>query len=331
MTAGVGKLLTVSVAAYNVEKYLDEALRSCVVANMDALEVIIVDDGSEDKTSEVAREFVNRYPGTFVLIKKENGGYGSTFNASLKVARGKYFRYLDGDDWFDAGELEAYLAILSRNDSDVVYSPYVRVYESDGSSELIRDLRVDGEGVYYLSDLKIHRPLAACSLAYRTLYLREISFHMTEQCFYTDLEFCYIPFAFANSIYVSDCPLYRYRIGRNGQSISVEGIRSHYKDILKVRMRMLSEFFPDGGIHPDIVPVSYIRDSMVKEIIATYSYLLLVGSDASKQDALKFNRQLKGFSGLYRESSIASKKVRLLRLSRFSLFGWLSSRELRKK
>ena len=83
------KLLSVSIAAYNVEGYLKKALESLAVPEvLDRLEVIIVNDGSKDGTLSVAKEYVERYPNTFRLIDKENGGYGSTVNASLSVAQG---------------------------------------------------------------------------------------------------------------------------------------------------------------------------------------------------------------------------------------------------
>ena len=71
------KILTVSIAAYNVSKYLDEALEPFTNSMYkDELEVLIVDDGSKDDTAEIAKRYEERYPNTFKLVKKENGGWG---------------------------------------------------------------------------------------------------------------------------------------------------------------------------------------------------------------------------------------------------------------
>ena len=63
------KILTVSVAAYNVSAYIRKNLDSCIVPEiMDDLEVIVVDDGSKDNTAQIVQEYVDRYPNTFRLI-----------------------------------------------------------------------------------------------------------------------------------------------------------------------------------------------------------------------------------------------------------------------
>ena len=103
------KVLTISIAAYNVEKYLDNTLNSLICNKMDKLEVIIQNDGSKDSTCEVAKKYVEKYPNVFILNDKKNGGYGSTINASLKMAKGKYFKQLDGDDWFDTSNLDSFI------------------------------------------------------------------------------------------------------------------------------------------------------------------------------------------------------------------------------
>lgn len=90
------KLLTISIAAYNVEKYLEKALTSmvCSPTAMEKLEVIIEDDGSTDGTLSIAKKYEKLYPDVYRAIYKENGGYGSTINNSIVLAQGKYFKQL---------------------------------------------------------------------------------------------------------------------------------------------------------------------------------------------------------------------------------------------
>ena len=111
------KMLTVSVAAYNVASFLRETLESCVIPEvLDDLEVIVVNDGSTDETARIAEEYQKRYPLTFRLINKENGGYGTTVNRSIEEAKGKYFKLLDGDDRFNQKGLRQLVEFLRQTD-----------------------------------------------------------------------------------------------------------------------------------------------------------------------------------------------------------------------
>lgn len=102
----INKILTISIAAYNVEKYIGKTLDSLINDDvMDKIEVLIENDGSTDNTAGIANEYVKNYPNTFKLINKQNGGYGSTINRSIKEAQGKYFKQLDGDDFLDTENL----------------------------------------------------------------------------------------------------------------------------------------------------------------------------------------------------------------------------------
>ena len=96
------KILTISIAAYNVSETIDECLSHFVnCKRLDDLEILIINDGSTDDTTEKVKKYTDKYPNSFILINKENGGWGSTLNKGMEVATGKYFRQLDGDDYYD--------------------------------------------------------------------------------------------------------------------------------------------------------------------------------------------------------------------------------------
>ncbi len=322
------KLLSVSIAAYNVEKFLADCLDSCCVNASEKLEVIIVNDGSSDSTLEIARAYERRNPQMFKVIDKQNGGYGSTVNASLSAATGRYFRYLDGDDWFDAIGLERYVDLLAECDGDAVYTPYLRVYEDGSPSELRDDLAHVDEGSYRMADLQDAPHIAACALAYRTQMLRDSGFAMTERCFYTDVEYACLPFMHVKTLHVSKIPLYRYRIGREGQSVSLAGIERHYRDIIRVCRRLLRE------ICGDCRPCSlYLTRCLISECATVYSFLTRIPPTAErKADLMAFDAMLREFESVYEATAERSKRARLLRVSRFLAYAplcRLSARGLR--
>ena len=115
----MSKILTVSVAAYNVEKYLDQTLASLNDARfLNDIEVLVVDDGSMDGTADIALKYQAMAPDSFKYIAKENGGHGSTINKGLELAHGKYFRVLDGDDWVVRNGFAEYIYRLKQSDAD---------------------------------------------------------------------------------------------------------------------------------------------------------------------------------------------------------------------
>ena len=99
------KLISFVIPCYNSESYMEHAINSILVAKED-IELIIVNDGSKDKTLKIAREYEKKYPKVVKVIDKENGGHGSGVNAGLASATGKYFKVVDSDDWVDEKSLK---------------------------------------------------------------------------------------------------------------------------------------------------------------------------------------------------------------------------------
>ena len=124
-------LLTIVIPAYNAEKTIVRALDSVVnCCSLCRVEVIIVNDGSTDKTQRICRKYIeaNKSEGTlFKLINQNNAGHGSAINYAIKHAKGKYLRVLDADDYFDRCHYKGYLQFLMKNDSDLLCSDYEHV------------------------------------------------------------------------------------------------------------------------------------------------------------------------------------------------------------
>lgn len=214
------KVLTISVAAYNVEDYLDEALDSCVISEfMDELEVIVVNDGSKDNSVDIARKYTQLYPNTFKLIDKDNGGYGTTVNASLSVATGDFFRLLDGDDWFVKDGLVQVISTLKKCKSDVVVLPYYKGETLD-KLEKTEYAECHSQKQCKVSDLRNKYLLPNTAIIYRTSVIKESGLQLPSHMLYTDQLYCTIPFSAAETVEFYNIPLYCYRLNRDEQSVS---------------------------------------------------------------------------------------------------------------
>ena len=126
----MNKILTIVVPTYNVEKYLSRCLDSLLYDEKTnkKLEIIVVNDGSKDNSLKIANEYKEKYPDSVLVIDKENGGHGSTINAGLKIATGKYFRVIDSDDWVNIDEFPSYINDLEKLNSDIVLTNFSREY-----------------------------------------------------------------------------------------------------------------------------------------------------------------------------------------------------------
>ena len=91
------KLLTVTVPCYNSAEYMEKCIESLRVGG-ERVEIIIVNDGSKDRTGEIADDYAEKYPNIVRVVHQENGGHGEGINQGLSWASGKYFKVVDSDD-----------------------------------------------------------------------------------------------------------------------------------------------------------------------------------------------------------------------------------------
>ena len=130
------KLLTVIVPAYNMEAYIENNLDSlCQEDVLEELEVILVDDGSTDRTGKLADIYQSKYPNTIKAIHKQNGGHGSGINAGVKHASGLYLKVVDADDWVDQKGVRNLIDYLRIADSDVVITGFYWAYDDGSGNE----------------------------------------------------------------------------------------------------------------------------------------------------------------------------------------------------
>ena len=229
----MGKVLSLIVPVYNMEKYLRECLDSVILPERaDSFEVITINDGSTDRSLSILKEYESNYPEIFKVIDKENGGYGSCFNAGKEVACGKYLKMLDSDDFFNLSVFSDYLDILASCDYDVIVNDCIK-YDNQTHQEIgpykestipagpITDLKIPlMEGIFIHQFAFKKGLLSDCVCPGKTLY--------------TDNIISAVGVYNANSIYYTKLPLYFYRINRVGQSVDTNVFKVKYLDYLKV-------------------------------------------------------------------------------------------------
>lgn len=219
------KLLTIVVPVYNTEKYLPHCLTSLVVPQyMEQLEVLVVIDGSPDNSAKIAKEYQVKYPQTFVVIEKENGGHGSAINKGLELAHGKYFRVLDSDDWFDENNFESFLDSLTIETEELIMTHIIREYVSENRSVLWRDKKIEFKYNARYTDLTIldYLPFDFFAMArctYKTSRLKEYNLFLLEHRSFEEAFLHIFPLLFIESFVFYDKVIYHYFLGRPNQSV----------------------------------------------------------------------------------------------------------------
>ena len=281
------KILTVSVAAYNVEQYLPKLLDSILGSeNKEDVEVLVINDGSRDKTAEIAKGYMQQYPEIVRLIDKPNGGHGSTINKGIEEASGKYFRALDGDDWLSTPSLDLILKRLHSEDADIILSDYVNCYE--GGSEKTDSFEELEDGKEYSFDDLASRIkwMRYHTVIYRTQILKEHNIKLDEHCFYVDSEFMLLPIPYVEKIRYYKIPLYCYRLGLEGQSVSPMSRIRHTGDSFKVANRLL-EFYHELPKEMSQQKRKYITDGIAAHMLWHYKTLLMYRTSSFMKEAIK--------------------------------------------
>ncbi len=292
------KLLTIVIPTYNMQDYLHRCLDSLVHKDeqlMSQLEVLVINDGSKDNSSAIAHEYEAKYPNTFRVIDKENGNYGSCINRGLKEAAGKYVKILDADDWFDTDEFAGYLKELQHIVADMILTNH-QVVNEDGNliekytyaiepNRLFSFHEYTYPGVYF----------AMHSITYMTEMLRRIGYHQTEGISYTDTEWVFYPqHAVKTCIYIP-FDVYRYVVGREGQTMDSKVILksvSHYDKLLRAMVDFANHLSPE-----DKALYTYQRiEAQIAHLSMGVYRTCLVLQDAKTYDAeliMKFDEFMK--------------------------------------
>ena len=325
------KLLTVSIAAYNMEKYIRQALDSLLSCrHAQSIEIFVIDDGGTDHTLEIAKEYAWKHPGTVIPVHKENGGYGSTINYSIEHATGKYFKQLDGDDWFCADKLDDFICLLGNVDDDMVFSQTIE-YHEDSGEETVRDVCGNMKtGSHLFEDSSFEGIVSMHSASIKTELLQRMDRKITEHCFYTDVELVCYPLVSANTFYVYHEPVYTYRLGREGQSMSIEGIRKHYKEHEKVFWELVDIYktIPESETAKKILMKMRLR----KETAAHFKYCCLLESlEAGQTELVSFAKLVKrNAPDILASAKDYSKFVFLMVMSNYMAYPILAHIQLRK-
>lgn len=221
------KILTISVAAYNLEKLIEDNIKSFITSDVNELiEVIVTDDGSKDGTADIVKKYVELFPNTIKLIRQKNQGAGSTVNSGIKNATGKYFKMIDGDDWVNTESLNKLVKFLSTTNVDMIITNYETYDQSKNRVIETKKFNIPKNTEMKFEDVCANLDLDMHNVTYKTEILKNNKI-VLDNGFYTDVEYLILPLPFVKNVLYLDLDIYVYRIAREGQSVSLPSMQNH--------------------------------------------------------------------------------------------------------
>ena len=293
-----------------MEKYLRRCLDSLIIdeEGMKQLEVLVINDGSKDSSSQIAHEYQDKYPDTYRVIDKENGNYGSCINRGLKEATGKYVKVLDSDDTYDNHSLVEYLQTLNTIDVDIIVTN-VSICNKDGkiTNKWRKDYPVRKIiGIDNMSDLWIH------NTTYSRRVFDGLNYHQTEGISYTDEEFVYFPLRNALNFYYLPVDLYCYYLGRDGQTMNIDVWKRNFTQEIIVSKNLL-QYWKDN-YNKCWPSKNAMENKLVAHINHFFHRVLLEFSMSDNEEVVKFDKLLLEMTpDIYKktgETAIADPRLR---------------------
>lgn len=195
--------LSVIVPVYKAEEYLNECVDSILAQTMGDLEIILVNDGSPDKSGEIMAAYAAQYPDKIRTITLDNGGQGRARNHGIDIARGEYLSFIDSDDYIAPDMYERLFAAIEKNNADIAVCDMEKRFP-DGRCEYVNSA---------LSDNPLAAAGSSCDKIFRRSLVGDIRY--PTGLWYED-------FAFSAKLLMKSCktvfvkaPLYIYRCGQS--------------------------------------------------------------------------------------------------------------------
>lgn len=259
-------LVTVAIAAYNVENFLVDGMNSVFNQTYDNIEIILVDDGSTDNTPKMCDEIAEK-DSRVRVFHKENGGLGSARNVGIDNAKGEFLYFFDVDDTIEPNLIEENVKMAQEHNSDLVIFGYYARYSTEETEETISlnehiitsndELKkVYADELLWLK----HGNGFAWNKFYRMSFLKKYDFHFGNQRIQQDEPFNMQLYRELENVYISPNVYYHYVIYTSGNA----GTRyiPNKADIITDVYHRFMEFYNGWGVNDERV-LKYIENRFI--------------------------------------------------------------------
>lgn len=295
------KLLSIAVPCYNSEGYMENCIRSLLIGG-EEVEILIIDDGSSDRTAEIADRLEKEHPGIVRAIHQVNKGHGGAVNTGIENASGLYFKVVDSDDKVRASAYRSILDVLRRFSAveggetaaseeevereepiDLLISNFVYNKEDQNRHKVMEYRKCLPQNRVFDWTEARHFPVGKYilmhSVIFRTQMLRESGLRLPEHTFYVDNIYVFDPLPYVFRIYYLDVNFYYYFIGRDDQSVHESVMIKRLDQQARVNRNMI-DYYTDPANKDRIGREPILKQYMFNylEIITTITSVLAIRS-----------------------------------------------------
>ena len=259
-------MISVIITAYNREKTIERSIMSALSQDSDDYEIIVVDDGSDDRTPEILEKCKQAYPDIIKVINGPHAGVAAARNAGLAAASGDYITYLDSDDYYLAGALSNMKDAIG--DADVLIYDAVCEYE-DGRREDFPSFRDGLSGICPGTILKelaiLSKPCPWNHLIKKEIY-DSLEGGFPNGMWYEDFGTLPILMSRAESITYIAKPLVCY-VQSSGSVMRAEGYNNHFEDIFAVTDHVVNALRKDFPAEAEFLACEHLLISGGKRFL----------------------------------------------------------------
>ena len=300
--------VSIIVPVYNVNRYIKESIESICLQKFDSYEVVLVDDGTEDNSIEIAEEVLKKHSISYDVVKKDNGGLPSARNAGIKAAKGKYVCFIDSDDLISCSHINDLWTICNDHQLVAAFSLFQLTYENNrrGNPTIDNVGRVINReqllADFLVRKLRIH----CCTLLVEKQYLIDNNIFFNEKLRYgEDIDFMWRLFPTLTCVGCTENESYLY-LQRANSLMSTQNI-----DRVEV---LLGEFWETVNL----LRINYPNDEKIWKYLYGKASLAFYRTFAESSDYELFMELLDktNYKSVIKSNlTIKSTKLRILALS----------------
>ena len=207
--------ISVIIPVYNTERYLDKCLDSIVKQTLKNIEIIVVNDCSQDNSLEIIEDYKQKDDRIIVINNIKNLGLGGARNVGMQRATGDFISFVDSDDWIENNTLESAYNEAIANNADVVLFRYTFFFEKSdtyySAKKIKHKLKTPNNIITIYDCPELFNVTSACLKLYKNKVLKDSDITFPEKLYYEDIPFSFKLYFSMNKAVILDEPLYYYR------------------------------------------------------------------------------------------------------------------------